>query len=233
MKVGNQDIRKTAVRGQRRRRRGRSLKSFSAGAITALLLLAGAGCYLLYRAIELGDVPNSSNFNKTNTGNTASVTLINRYPATPAPASIAPGQFVEPSLGTKAQVQLLSVRRSAQNSDVVKVEMRIDLLEDMDGGEMLDVSQTTARNPVTNDIYAPTKPETGASGLISLMNMSKGQSVSASIVLKVPQDVSNIDISVHETSTFRNVPVAVAELGSKAFLLNRQDAKSAKEEKGE
>jgi hypothetical protein len=102
--------------------------------------------------------------------------------------------------------------------------MRIDVMEDMDGGEMLDVSQTTARNSVTDDIYPPAEPETQSSGLISLMNMSKGQSVNASIVLKVPPEVSNIDISVHETSTFRNVPVAVAELGSKAFLLNRQDA---------
>lgn len=216
MKVRNKDIERPAAHAQLRRHRGSSLNSFLAGAATVLLLLAGAGGYLLYRAMEVGDVKNPFSPNQTDASNTSSVEPPNSSPAAPAPASIAPGQFVEPSLGNRAQVELLSVQRIAQNPDEVKVQMRIDVLEDMDGGEMLDVSQTSARNPVTDDIYPPAEPETRSSGLISLMNMSKGQSVDASVVLKVPIEVSNIDISVHETSTFRNVPVALAGSGRNA-----------------
>ncbi len=217
MKVRNQDIQKPAAHAHIRRHRGSSLNSFLTRAVTVLLLLAGEGGYLLYRAIELGDVKNPFNSNQTDASNTTSVEPSKRAPAAPAPASIAPGQFVGQSLGNRAQVELLSVQRIAQNSDEVKVQMRIDVLEDMDGGEMLDVSQTSARHPVTYDIYPAVTPQTRSSGLISLLHMRKSQSVDVYVVLKVPQYVSNIDIFVHETSPFKNVPVAFAELGSKAF----------------
>jgi hypothetical protein len=217
MKVHNQDIERPAPHAHFRRRRGSSLNSFLTGAVTVLLLLAGAGGYLLYRDMELRDVKNSFNSNQTDTGNTTSVEPSKRAPAAPAPASIAPGEFVGQSLGNRAQMELLSVKRIAQNPDEVKVQMRIDVLDDMNGGEMLDVSQTSARHPITYHIYPAVDPQTRSSGLIPLLHMRKGQSVDAYVVLKVPQEVSNIDIFVDETSAFKNVPVAFAELGSKAF----------------
>jgi hypothetical protein len=97
-----------AAYAQRRRRQGSSLSSFLAWAGIVLLLLAGGGGYLLYQSVEVGDVKKPLIANQLDTGKTASLELTNTAPA--APASIAPGQFVGPSLGTKAQVELLAAK---------------------------------------------------------------------------------------------------------------------------
>lgn len=232
MRARNRDVEKTTIHAEPRRR-GSSLNSFLAGAATILVLLLGAGGYLLYRAMEEGVVSNPFN-PETNTKNDPILAPSNRTPASGTSRTrigIKPGQFALPAFGDKARVELLSVKEISGKPDEVSVQIRAHRLGDnFLASDTINVGSTTARNSGTYDFYEAVEPTARSSGEISLANVPAGQSVDGYVVLKVPPSVSVIDIVVENAGEFKNVPIAAAgaaEETQNTTVVNPSSGKSA------
>ena len=115
------------------------------------------------------------------------------------------------AFGNKAQVQLLSVQRvenpQSGKRDFVTVQMRVSRLADNVGrNDVINIPQVTARNYVSKTIYKSV-PVASSTGSIALNSIPRGESVDASVVLKVPEGVQFVDIYVPETGTFEEVEI--------------------------
>ncbi|MBD1899110.1 hypothetical protein NDI44_07880 [Trichocoleus sp. DQ-A3] len=198
-------------------RRNNGSKYFLVALLSALstLGLVAAGWWLYQRmqqenAIAPAEVP------VTTASPPVSPTISPTVPPT-APVAlvpslgIQPGQFVEPALSNKGQVELIAVRRILGAPDEVSVDMRINrLADDVVGGDLINVGGTTARNPITSETYQALDPLKRSSGTVSLYQMRLGQPQEGYVVLKVPAGVSTLDIYVDQTQAFKNVPIADA-----------------------
>jgi hypothetical protein len=128
-------------------------------------------------------------------------------------AVIQPGQFIQNALGTKARVELLSVKRledpKVATRDVVNVQMRIYRItaENPSFNDTISIGSTTARNPDTSETYKPVGSIEGSSSSVSLARILPSSSVDAYVWLTVPKEVNNLDIYVPETAAFKNVPI--------------------------
>jgi hypothetical protein len=120
---------------------------------------------------------------------------------------------VQNALGTKARVELLSVKRledpKVATHDVVNVQMRIYRItaENPSFNDTISVGSTTARNPDTSETYKPVGSIEGSSSSVSLARILPSSSVDAYVWLTVPKEVNNLDIYVPETAAFKNVPI--------------------------
>jgi hypothetical protein len=129
-------------------------------------------------------------------------------------ATIQPNQYVQNALGTKAQVELLAVKRikdpELQTRDVVNVQMRIRRLtpENPSGMDMITVGSTTARNPDTSETYKGVDFTKHSTGTVSLVQMRPRSSVDAYVWLRVPEGANTLDIFIPETAAFKNVPIS-------------------------
>ncbi len=128
-------------------------------------------------------------------------------------AAIQPGQFVQPAFGTKAQVDLLSVKRikdpQTGNRDVVNLQVRIRRLA-KDGvapNESMEVVNTTARNPDTSETYKGVSSDR-STGSVSLFSLRPKASADAYVWLRVPEDVKTVDIFVPNTAAFKKIPIS-------------------------
>lgn len=132
--------------------------------------------------------------------------------ATSTSIPIQPGLFVQPALGTKGQVELLSVKRIQDpelgTRDVVNVQMRIRRVESerVYGSDVINVSSATARNPETSETYKVASFDR-STGSVSLFLMRAGSSADAYVWLRVPEGTNTIDIYVPDTQAFKNVPI--------------------------
>ncbi len=141
--------------------------------------------------------------------------LAHNPPASPS-TSVAtqPSQFVQNALGTKAQVELLWVKRTKDpqlgTRDLVNVQMRIRRItsEKLSGRDMITVGSTTARNPDTSETYKAVDLMGRVAQTVSLYSMRPRSSVDAYVWLRVPEGVNTIDIFIPETATFKNVPIS-------------------------
>ena len=110
-------------------------------------------------------------------------------------------------------MQLLSVKRikdpQTGKQNVVNVQMRIRRLEDkLQGKNTISVGETTARNPLTNEIYKAVNSRQNSTSPVSLNNLRQGASIDAYISLKVPENVKTLEIFIPETSAFTEVPIS-------------------------
>ena len=128
--------------------------------------------------------------------------------------AIQPGQFVQNALGTKAQVELLSLKRikdpEAGTNDIVNVQMRVRRIttENPSGLDMINIGTTTARNPDTSETYKAVDFIKRSTGVVSLVSMRSRSSVDAYVWLRVPEKVNTLDIFIPETAAFKNVPIS-------------------------
>jgi hypothetical protein len=128
--------------------------------------------------------------------------------------NIPAGNSAKNAFGNKAQVQLLSVQRvenpQSGKRDLVTVQMRVSRLADnVVRTDVINIPQISARNSVSNTIYQSV-PVASSTGSIRLNSIPKGESVDASVVIKVPEGVQFVDISVPETGTFQEVQITRA-----------------------
>ena len=127
--------------------------------------------------------------------------------------AIQPGQFVQNAFGTKAQVELLSVKRIKDpelgTRDVVNVQMRIRRSATDTGPNIdsLTIADTTARNPDTSETYKAVSFDR-STGSVSMLTMKRGASADAYVWLRVPEGINTIDIFVPQTAAFKNVPIS-------------------------
>jgi hypothetical protein len=188
-------------------KRGRNLNSFVAGGITMLLL--GVGGFLFYQALDLGQGNSRLNLLNRNIQNGTPPV------ATPTPTpsvSVASNPYIQSALGNKAQVELVSAKRIEGTADEVNVEVRINrVAENVTTTDMINLGATTARNPVTNQVYKSIEPAKRSSGITNLFTVRTGQPADGFVVLKIPAGVTLVDISVENTGRFKNVLVAEAE----------------------
>lgn len=218
MKTSNPDKQKAVE--TKNKRQGSSLNSFLAGAATVLVLLifGGAG-FLLYRAMQSGQIINPFN-RQANQNRTVIV------PSTPAPVSPSTettvqetpqNPYIQSALENKAQVELLSVTRNPAKPSEVNVQMRVRRMTDeFVGSDIINVGATTARNPVTNDTYQAVDSVKQSSGPIFLFNLPPKQTIDGYVTLNVPLGVNSIDILVKDAGTFKNVLISNPKLETSA-----------------
>ncbi|MBE9189150.1 hypothetical protein IQ230_01965 [Gloeocapsopsis crepidinum LEGE 06123] len=123
--------------------------------------------------------------------------------------TLPPGQFVQSALNNQGQVELLQVNRSPHQANVVNVQIRIRALKlNIPMSEYIDLSNTTARNPTTNETYKAISGE--STGVVSLGAMQSANQpvVDAYVWLQVPTQIEVIDIYIPNTKPFENVPIA-------------------------
>jgi hypothetical protein len=130
-------------------------------------------------------------------------------------SEIQSGQYVQKALGTKAEVELLNVKRikdpETGTSDVVNVQMRVRRLatDNVNGAtDIIFVGQTTARNPDTNETYKVVDAIKRSTGSIILYNMRPRASVDAYVWLRVPEGTNSLDIFIPQTAAFQNIPIS-------------------------
>lgn len=139
---------------------------------------------------------------------------------TPAPTpttvntEIQPGQFVQPAFGTKARVELLSVKRilnpETGTRDVVNVQVRIRRLaadDQLAGDVAISVYNATARNPQTGDTYGSIGIDRSTGGVF-LSSIPKNASADAYVWLRIPEGINAIDLYIPDTQVFKNVPIS-------------------------
>ncbi|NMF62753.1 hypothetical protein [Brasilonema octagenarum] len=201
---------------------------------TLALLCSGYTAYQVFTLQQTLNVASAGNRNATtstlktsSSETTAAPNTTSKSPEAPASSSptttaqstasagsaIKPGEFVQPSFGKKAEVELLSLNRikdpETRNRDVVNLQMRIRRLatDGINPGESVGVYSTTARNPDTSETYkgVDVKRSTGSVDLSSLRPQA---SADAYVWLRIPEGVNSIDVFVPDTAAFKNVPVS-------------------------
>lgn len=207
------------------RRSNRLLSRFAIALSTLAIILSSltlARVFTLQREVEaledsleqLTAVPSPT---ATNPSNTTDSNIPTPPPAvapdstiTPSPtATLEPGRFVQPALSNQGQVELIRVNRIPGQFDVVNVQMRIRALKpNIPLSENIDLNDTTARNPGTNETYKVISGE--STGVVSLgaMQSTNQTAVDAYVWLQVPMQVNVIDIYIPNTEPFANVPIA-------------------------
>ncbi|HAZ46929.1 MAG TPA: hypothetical protein DDW76_34405 [Cyanobacteria bacterium UBA11369] len=192
-------------------RRGKNLNGFFAGAATMLVL--GAGGFLLYQGMDLGQA--NLPFNLPINRNRSTVTPSPASDISPSPTSslaTPSNPYVQSALANKAQVELLSVKRIPEMPDEVTVEFRVNRIADkVATSDIINIGATKARNPVTNETYKSVDPENRSSGPIALFTLRQGQPLDGYVVLKVPRGITLIDVFLENGGAFKNVLVADAE----------------------
>ncbi|MGA9377639.1 MAG: hypothetical protein WBV73_02460 [Phormidium sp.] len=123
-----------------------------------------------------------------------------------------PGEFAQLAYGSKARVELISVQRipdpKSGDPDMVSVQMRISRLDEKIGeSNVIKISETTARNSVSEQSYKPANSLENVPVPVTLKDIPQNSSVDTYVWLKVPKGVYSIDIYVPETGAFKNVPI--------------------------
>lgn len=128
---------------------------------------------------------------------------------------IQSGQYVQKALGTKAEVELLKVKRIKDPElgtfDVVNVQMRVRRLatDNVNGAtDIIFVGETTARNPDTNETYKVVDAIKRSTGSIVLYSLRPRASVDAYVWLRVPEGTNTLDIFIPQTAAFQNIPIS-------------------------
>jgi hypothetical protein len=105
---------------------------------------------------------------------------------------------------------LLKVNRIKGKRDVVNVQFRVRLLtpDQTNGTDIINPSETTARNPETRETYVAVPKQATDSVALHSMFINKQKTVDGYVWLKVPEDVSTLNIYMTNTSAFENVPVS-------------------------
>jgi hypothetical protein len=159
----------------------------------------------------------------------AQTSLVQNNPAVSAPSNpsstpanipssannvgIQPSQFVQPTLGNLGRIELLGVKRvqdpKTGTRDVVNVLYRVYRLAENPGfRSRISISQTTARNPDTSEVYeAYGDRKFSGGGSVILKLVKKDIPEDGYVWLKVPEGVNALDIYIPETQAFKNVPI--------------------------
>ena len=204
--------------------------------VLSILAIVGSG-FSAYQVFELREEVNAianSNSGSTPTGEptssptpdadstpTVGPTFSPTSTASPVPTTeatstnpkIQPGQFVQPAFNTKAQVELLSVRRVADpetgSRNVVNVQFRLRRVASPTDPDIdvLNPSAITARNPNTNETYKAVSPKR-ATPSVDFGGIGQGASADAYVWLQVPQGINTLDIYIPNAQPFKGVPVS-------------------------
>lgn len=168
------------------------------------------------RQIEPGQNPPQSSSLKSNL---ASQNLSSQPVSRPVAPFVAqtrfqqvePGKFLQPTRDQAAEVELLSanrVQRSGQ-SNLATIQLRIRRLDrPVAGLAEIDLPKTIALNTRTNEKYTAIDTQTPNDQFITLATLRPGATVTASVTLRVPQDLDRIDLDIPNVRVFRNVPIA-------------------------
>jgi hypothetical protein len=133
-------------------------------------------------------------------------------PSAAGNVGIQPGQFVQPTLENLGRIELLGVKRiqdpKTGNQDVVNILFRVYRLAEKPGpASLINISQTTARNPDTSEVYEA-YGNRKSTGSVLLRLVKKNIPADGYVWLKVPAGVDTLDIYIPETQVFKNVPIS-------------------------
>ncbi|MBD3883386.1 hypothetical protein IFO70_16585 [Phormidium tenue FACHB-886] len=135
--------------------------------------------------------------------------------ATPATAGIQPKQFVQPAFGSIGEVELLSVKRiqdpETGKRDVVNVQFRLRRVTNEDAkvlNDILSAGETVARNPETSETYQAVDPLKRGTSPILIDSIQPNSSVDGYVWMRIPENVTTVDLLLEQTQAFKNVPIA-------------------------
>lgn len=161
---------------------------------------------------------NTADGNSNSSQKSPNAQVATPVPSTPTPSpkstvEFQPGAFKQLAYGTKAEIELLSAKRiqnpQTGNRDLINLQMRIRRVADkLEPTNIINVGETTARNPVSSETYKALNPRENSTGSISLSDIRSGASVDAYVWLKVPPNVNILDIYIPETGAIRSVPIS-------------------------
>lgn len=122
---------------------------------------------------------------------------------------VEPGEFIQPVLDGAAEVELLSVSRVSPTSNLVNLEMRVRRLSNpLESPEALNLNDTIARNTRTNEKFVTQSSTATENSSISLDRLRPGQSIDATVTLRIPTDLDRVDLEIPATRAFRRVPIS-------------------------
>jgi hypothetical protein len=192
---------------------------------TMALLVGGFSAYQVFTLQEkINDLSNKVGETANQASTTTPQTQISPVES-PSPSvndsevnsntEIQSGQYVQKAFGTKAEVELLNVKRikdpEAGTFDVVNVQMRVRRLASDNVSITNDafyLGNTTARNPDTNETYKVVDAIKRSTGSVSLFDMRPGSSVDAYVWLRVPEGTNSINLYIPKTAAFQNIPIS-------------------------
>ncbi|MER3432839.1 MAG: hypothetical protein C4288_05245 [Leptolyngbya sp. ERB_1_1] len=129
---------------------------------------------------------------------------------------VEPGRFLQPTLDQSGEVELLSANRVASTteqsgqSNLATIQLRIRRLDRPTTGlTEIDLPKTIAINTRTNETYTAVDTKTPKDEFITMANLRPGETVNASVTLRVPQDLDRIDLDIPNVRVFRNVPIGI------------------------
>ncbi|MBE9012225.1 hypothetical protein IQ250_18660 [Pseudanabaenaceae cyanobacterium LEGE 13415] len=123
---------------------------------------------------------------------------------------VKPGVFRQPTEDETGEVELLSARRVERsgNLNFARIDMRIRRLDQpVQGLSEIDLPNTIALNSRTNERYTAVEARTPQDRLIDMASLQPGASVTASVIVRVPENLDRIDLDIPNVRVFRNVPI--------------------------
>ncbi len=195
------------------------MSNFLSGIAVILSLFASVfSGFAVYRVFNLEQQVGALSQSTTNQQAAQTVPSPPSNPSSPPAANgagIQPGQFIQPAIENKAQVELLTVKRiqdpETSTRDVVNVQFRARRLVRDEETNPYDKNffpdNVVARNPDTSETYKSIGGKR-ATGSFNLNSVRRGSSVDAYVWLKIPEGNNTIDLYIPETQVFKNVPIA-------------------------
>lgn len=160
------------------------------------------------RAIETAPPQNQNNGARSNSSSAGPVSR----PMLPFIAqnrfqSVEPGRFMQPTQDQAAEVELRSAKRiNSAAANLVNVQLQIRRLDrPTNGTGDLDLIKTIALNTRTNEKFRAV--QTSDNQFIQLASLRPNTATTASVTLRVPEDLDRIDLEIPGVRVFRNVPI--------------------------
>lgn len=198
-------------------------------ALLLSLLSLGISGYLAYRLLNLqqafGTVNEAINRDASPRTSPNPEPSVNQ-PVSPSPQNgsptatgtvIQPGQFAQPAIDNKAQVELVAVNRIQNPNtglrDFVNIQFRVKRTAPQN--QAIDYSrgvifpgETTARNPSSGETYEAVDRMRWATSNVAVSDLKAGATADAYVWMQIPETVNQIDVLIPKTQAFKNVPIA-------------------------
>lgn len=163
------------------------------------------------RAIETAPPQNQNNGARSSNSSSSITGPISR-PMLPFIAqnrfqSVEPGKFMQPTQDQAAEVELRSAKRiNSATANLVNVQFQVRRLDrPTNGTGDLDLIKTVALNTRTNERFRAV--QTSENQFIQLASLRPNATTTASVTLRVPEDLDRIDLEIPGVRVFRNVPI--------------------------
>lgn len=127
-------------------------------------------------------------------------------------STVQDNSYLQPILGNKGQIQLVSLQRVFGKTDEVNLQMRVYRnAAEVTPTDIVNIGSISAKNSISGESYQPVDPAKQSSGIIKLSDIPVGKYVDAYVVLRVPKNAIVLDIISDNVTKFKNTLIGIAE----------------------